>query len=117
MKGPNFLWHIDGTHKLIRWNLLVHAGIDGFSRLITYAQCSNNNRAGTVTALFEGARVKYGDPLRVRTDEGGENVCVWDIMTTLFPIETRPVIVGSSVHNQRIERLHTDINEQVVNNF
>jgi len=26
----------DGHHKLIRWKLVVHAGIDGFSRLIVF---------------------------------------------------------------------------------
>ena len=30
---PNSLWHIDGYHKLIRWRIIVHGGIDGFSRL------------------------------------------------------------------------------------
>ena len=29
-------WHIDGNHKLIKYRLIVHGGIDGFSRLITY---------------------------------------------------------------------------------
>lgn len=33
--GPNALWHIDGHHKLIRWKFVIHAGIDGFSRMIT----------------------------------------------------------------------------------
>ncbi|EPT00177.1 hypothetical protein FOMPIDRAFT_1123102, partial [Fomitopsis schrenkii] len=26
---PNHLWHIDGHHKLIRWGIVVHGGIDG----------------------------------------------------------------------------------------
>ena len=30
---PNSLWHLDGNHKLIRWKIVVHAAIDGFSRL------------------------------------------------------------------------------------
>lgn len=29
--GPNSLWHIDGLHKLIRWRIVVHGGIDGYS--------------------------------------------------------------------------------------
>ena len=29
---PNYLWHIDGNHKMIRWGLVIHHGIDGFSR-------------------------------------------------------------------------------------
>ena len=30
-EGPNAIWHIDGHHKLIRWCLVTHGGIDGFS--------------------------------------------------------------------------------------
>ena len=41
--GPNSLWHVDGNHKMIRWRLVVHGGINGFLRLITYLHCSNNN--------------------------------------------------------------------------
>lgn len=32
--GPNSLWHIDGHHALVRWRLVTHGGIDGYSRLI-----------------------------------------------------------------------------------
>lgn len=38
VRGPNYLWHIDGHHKLIKWRLVTHGCIDGFSRLITYLQ-------------------------------------------------------------------------------
>ena len=40
---PNSVWHIDGHHKLIRWQLVIHASIDGFSRTITYNRCADNN--------------------------------------------------------------------------
>ena len=33
---PNYLWHVDGHHKLIRWCLVIHAAIDGFSHTVTY---------------------------------------------------------------------------------
>ena len=32
---PNSLWRIDGYHKLIRWRLIIHGGIDGFSSQFT----------------------------------------------------------------------------------
>ena len=35
VKGSNSLWHIDGNHKLIRWNFVIHGGIDGYSRYTT----------------------------------------------------------------------------------
>lgn len=28
--SPNALWHLDRYHKLIRWRLVIHGGIDGF---------------------------------------------------------------------------------------
>lgn len=32
--SPNALWHLDGYHKLIRWRIVIHGAIDGYSRLI-----------------------------------------------------------------------------------
>ena len=34
--APNCLWHIDGLHCLIRWRIVLHGGIDGYSRRIVY---------------------------------------------------------------------------------
>ena len=114
---PNYVWHIDGNHKLIRWRMVLHHAVDGFSRLVLFGKCSNNNRASTVLALYEEAMRKYGRPFRVRTDHGGENVDVWHDMNTAWGEDARPVIVGSSVHNQRIERHNRAVNEQVFDGF
>ena len=46
------LWHIDGTHKLIRWRLVIHGGIDGFSRLVAYLNSCSDNKATTVQNHF-----------------------------------------------------------------
>ena len=46
--SSNALWHIDGLHCLIRWNIVIHGGIDGFSRRIMYLHASTNNKADTV---------------------------------------------------------------------
>lgn len=114
---PNYLWHIVGNHKLVRWRLVVHHGIDGYSRLVVFAHCSPNNRAETVLSLFTGAIPKYGRPLRIRTDHGGENVEIWKDMISARPEESKPVLVGKSVHNQRIERHNRALNEQVMARF
>ena len=62
--GPNELWHVDGNHKLIRWRLVIHGGIDGYSRLVTYLQCSNNNRSDAVFDCFLRATEEYGMPMK-----------------------------------------------------
>ena len=114
---PNYVWHIDGNHKMIRWRLVVHHGIDGFSRMVVFARCSSNNRATTVPEIFLQAIEKYGRPLKVRTDLGGENVDIWRDMVCARGEECKPVLVGKSVHNQRIERHNRALNEQVTSVF
>ena len=109
---PNFIWHLDGNHKLICWLLVVHVGIDRFSRLIiiVFCECSDNNTSQTVSALFQHAVSQYGRPLKVQTDKGGENVRVWEEMVNHSPAGEMAVITGSSVQNQRVERFNRDLN-------
>lgn len=70
--GPNSLWLIgiyrydiisfkmifstsDSHHKLIRWRMAVHGGIDGYSRVIVYLKCSSNIRLTTIYEFFESS--------------------------------------------------------------
>ena len=105
---PNSVWHVDGNHKMIRWRLVIHAGIDGYSRCVVFVKCSNNNCATTVLNTFlEGVSV-FGMPTRVRTDHGGENTEIWKHMLTTSGKQSS-VLTGSSVHNERVERMWRDI--------
>ena len=108
---PNYVWHIDGNHKLVKWGFVTHRAIDGFTRLITYGETSDNNKAETVLQKFTSAVEKYGRRLHVRSDHGGENVKVWRHM--VHQQGPRSVIAGPSVRNQRVERLNGDVNVQV----
>ena len=108
VQGPNSLWHIDGHHKLIRWRIVTHGGIDGFSRTIVYLRSSVNNMASTVMSCFTDAVSKYGVPDQVRSDLGGENVDVWRYMVEQHS-SSSAVLTGSSTHNERIERLWRDV--------
>lgn len=100
----------------VRWRLVVHGGVDGYSRIPVFLQCSDNNCASTVLNLFENAVESYGLPSRVRADKGGENVEVSLFMLS-HPArgpERESMITGSSVHNERIERLWRDVFTGVV---
>ena len=67
---------LDSHHKLIRWRLVTHGGINRYSRLIVYLKCSPNNRSSTVYEQFVSASHKHGLPSRVRSDQGQENILV-----------------------------------------
>ena len=115
--APNSLWHIDSHHSLIRWGFVIHGGIDGFSRMIVFLHCSTNNKADTVSNLFEHALNDFGTPSRIRTDKGGENIRIWERMTELRGENRGSYVAGSSVHNQRIERLWRDVWNYVCHEF
>ena len=74
---PTACNHISRRHNNIKLNhVFLHAGIDGYSRLVTYLHCSSDNKAATVLDLFIHAVDTYGVPSRVRCDLGVENVDV-----------------------------------------
>lgn len=112
---PNEMWHIDGNHKMIRWRLVIHAGVDGFSRVVVYIKCANNNCAPTVFDSFLEGTFEFGTPNFVRSDHGGENYEVWRyIVSTHGPSH---VLTGRSTHNERIERLWRDVTRCVSSSF
>ena len=49
---------------------------------MTFIKCDDNNRAETVLNEFTSAVQEYGVPSRVRTDQGGENVGIWQYDTS-----------------------------------
>ena len=100
VEAPNALWHVDGYHKLIRWKIVIHGGIDGFSRVVTYLKEATNNRAETTLEAFQNGVFEYGLPSRVRTERGGENVLIGEYMIEQRGIGRGSIIMGRSVHNQ-----------------
>ena len=78
--------------------------------MLVYSHCSNNNKASTVLDLFQEAVAEYGLPSRVRCDKVCDNL---DMARYIILHPSRGpgrgnVIVGKSVHNQRIARLQPE---------
>ncbi|KAI4880365.1 hypothetical protein NFI96_013984 [Prochilodus magdalenae] len=88
--------HIDTNHKLIRYNIVIFGGIDGFSRKIMYRSAASN-RASTAYAFFLDGVRKFGWPYKQ---------CL--LYEELIP-NPRSFISGKSVHNQRIKCLWRDV--------
>ena len=96
---PNALWHLDGHHKLIRWGIVIHGIVDGYSRAVSPLniitiptnfifgkvvglRAHTNNLGSTVENLFLESVNQYGAPSRVCGDRGAENleVSTWMVM-------------------------------------
>lgn len=107
----------DRNHKLIRWRFVAHIAIDGHSRLALYARWASNNESSTVLEPFPNACKAHGLPSRVRSDHGLENVGVACMMLECHGFNRGSIITGSSVHNQRVERLHRHVTSGVLRNY
>ena len=93
--------------------MVFHGCVDGYSRSIIYLECLNNNRASSVLSLFQQGVSDFGLPSRVRSDHGRENIEVARFMLNNRGVNRGSMIMGRSVHNQRIERLWAELNRVV----
>lgn len=91
------------TFYFFRWRIVIHGGIDGYSRLVVFLKASSNNRSDTVFQSFVEAIGQYGLPSRVRCDNGGENNAVCLFMNVFRGFTRGSALRGRSTHNQRFE--------------
>ena len=94
-----------------RWRVVIHGGIDGFSRVPVYLKCLATNSAQKVREYFVEAVPTFSLPRRVRSDTGGENIGVAQFMwfQPHDSFYSTRMIMGRSIHNQWIERLWRDL--------
>eukprot|EP00794_Sanderia_malayensis_P007519 gene7521-8352_t len=114
---PNSLWHLDTNHALIRWNFVINGGIDGFSRLVSHLRVTSDNTAISALRVFITGIRNFGVPSRIRVDGGSEFSFVRGLMNSLNGDNRHSAIEGSSVHNQRIERLWRDVYAKVLDKY
>lgn len=91
------VWHLDGHHSLIRWKIVIHGCIDGFSRRIIFLRRNSNNLADTVLDLFQAVQKDENLwPSRKRVEKGVEKVLVCDAMVQARGDNRGSVIAGPS---------------------
>lgn len=56
----NVLYYNSVSLLCFRCRIVIHGGIDGYSRLIVFLRASNNNRSSTVMSYFLNAMARYG---------------------------------------------------------
>ena len=67
--------------------------------------------------LFRGAIKAYNIPSPVRSDKGLESIEVGRLLIQVRGSNRGSILTGSSVHNQRIERLWREVNRVIVSRF
>ncbi|XP_052211890.1 uncharacterized protein LOC127830976 [Dreissena polymorpha] len=113
----NSVWHLDTHHSLIRWGIVVHGGIDGHSRLVSFLRAATCNTSKAAASFFLQSVKAYGFPSRVRVDNGTEYGDIGRLMISVNGDGRGSFLTGPSVHNQRIERLWRDVFTKVLDTF
>ena len=85
------------------FGIRIHGCIDGASHYVLYAHVASNKTQETLFEPFSAAVLKFGPPLRVRSDFATEHSLIKRYMEEVRLEIRNPFLVGSSVHNQRIE--------------
>lgn len=52
VKGPNYLWHVDGYDKLKPFGFCIHGCIDGYSRRIMWLEVASSNNNPAIVAKY-----------------------------------------------------------------
>ncbi|XP_069369669.1 uncharacterized protein [Paralichthys olivaceus] len=115
--APLSLVHVNTSHKLKRYGIILFGGIDGFSRKILYLQAANNNKPSTALKVFLEAVDRHGLPSRVRGEKSVENT---DIARLMYQVAGRgrgSFTSGRRDQNERIDGVWRDVWNGVSSNY
>jgi hypothetical protein len=109
--GPNYLWSIDGHDKLSYWGFQLYAGIDAYSRYITWIYIGNSNRTSfsVLRQYLDTLKSEKIQPWLIRSDKGGETPMLAAAHYALYQKHNSNAALsdcywyGTSMSNQRIE--------------
>ena len=75
LKGPNYVWHVDGYDKLKPFGFCIHGCIDGYSRRIMWLEVASSNNDPAIVAKYYLDCLKHFQvaPRILRADNGTEN--------------------------------------------
>ena len=97
----NYVWHSDTNMKLVRWGIWIYASVDGYSKFLLHVVAADNISKGNGVLAHGRDMLQYlAIPDLLRVDAGGENNSAIALQRAMGGA----VHVGSSVHNQPVER-------------
>ena len=111
VQGPNHIWHVDGNDKIKPFGFCIGGAIDGWSHYLLWLKVDIKNSHPRVICKYYLNAIGEQDivPTTLRVDPGTENSAMLDVHTLLreelqIGNEIPGYIMGSSTHNQRIEK-------------
>ena len=97
------------------FGIRIHGCIDGALHYVLYAKVASNKTQETLFQPFFEAVQKFDQPpLRVRSDFASEHALICRNMLEVRSGIQNPFLIGSSVHNQRIEHWWRLLWEKVI---
>ena len=96
------------------YRLRIHGCIDGASHYVLYAKVAPNKTQETLFEPFLAIVERFGSPLQVRSDFATEHALIRRHMEGIRVGTRNPFLVGSLVHNQRIEHWWRLLWEKVI---
>ena len=75
LKGPNYVWHVDGYDKLKPFGFCIHGCIDGYIRRIIWLEVASSNNDTAIIAKYylDGLKHFNTAPRILRADNGTGN--------------------------------------------